>query len=77
MEILIVEEKELKKQIKAVLESDMKEDIKEGLHNLLGEILDYTEQGKLIKIDEDNGTEGQDRKSYTDTQDRKNYFVRR
>jgi len=41
---LNVDSKLLKQQIKAVLESDMCERHKEGVHNLLGEILDQTEE---------------------------------
>jgi len=45
MEIdLIIDTKELKKQIKDLLESNIPESSKSGLHNLLGEILDKTEK---------------------------------
>ena len=52
MEIFKVDLKLLEKQIKAVLESNIQEDLKEGIHNLLGDILDYTEENKTITLEE-------------------------
>lgn len=40
----------LKKQIDAVLDSNLPEDIKTGVHNILGQILDMTEDTQFFSI---------------------------
>ena len=48
--IYIINIKLLKKQIKALLESNMEEEFKDGLHTLLGDILDDAEEGNSITL---------------------------
>lgn len=48
--VLNIDAKLLDEQLRAMLESNLPEEIKEGLHSLLGEIIDQTYEGAPVDI---------------------------